>query len=201
MDDMVVDDPHRLFAAWLAEAEAAEPNDANAMTVSTVDAEGRPSARILLLKGHDTRGFVFYTNLTSRKGRDISGNAEVALLFHWKSLRRQVRIEGAVSPVTEAEADAYFASRHRMSRIGAWASRQSEPLESRAALEARVAEMEKRFDNGDPPRPENWSGFRVTPRAIEFWQDGAYRLHDRIVYTPETPGGASAGWRTQRLFP
>lgn len=201
MDDMVVDDPHRLFAAWLEEAETAEPNDANAMTVATVDAEGRPSARILLLKGHDTRGFVFYTNLESRKGQDIAGNAEVALLFHWKSLRRQVRVEGAVSPVTEAEADAYFASRHRMSRIGAWASRQSQPLESRAALEARVAEMEKRFDNGDPPRPENWSGFRVTPRRIEFWQDGAYRLHDRIIYTPDSAAGATTGWRTQRLFP
>lgn len=199
MDDMVVDDPHSLFETWLAAAEESEPNDANAMTVATVDAEGRPSARIVLLKGHDRRGFVFYTNLLSRKGREIAGNPEAALLFHWKSKRQQVRVEGALTPVTEEEADAYFNSRHRLSRVGAWASRQSEPLESRAALEARVAELEKRFDNSDPPRPEFWSGFRVIPRRIEFWRDGAYRLHDRIIYTPDA--SAPGKWRTQRLFP
>ena len=193
---MIVDDPHALFEAWLAEAEASEPSDANAMTVATVAADGRPSARIVLLKGHDARGFVFYTNLESRKGQEIAGQPVAALLFHWKTLGRQVRVEGALTPVTAEEADAYFASRHRMSRIGAWASDQSRPLESRAVLEARVAEMERRFDNQDPPRPDHWSGFRVEPARIEFWQDGAYRLHDRIVYTPD-----GDRWRTQRLFP
>lgn len=196
MDDMIVDDPHRLFDEWMAEAEASEPNDANAMTVATVDAEGRPSARILLLKGHDPEGFVFYTNLESRKGREIKANSAVSLLFHWKTLRRQVRIEGPVSPVSAADADAYFASRARMSRIGAWASEQSQPLESRAALEARVNEMELRFDGQEPPRPVNWSGFRLAPQRIEFWRDGAFRLHDRIIYQPD-----SAGWTTTRLFP
>lgn len=196
MDDMIVDDPHALFEAWLTEAEASEPNDANAMTVATADADGRPSARILLLKGHDARGFVFYTNMESRKGLDIQARPHAALLFYWKSLGRQVRVEGPLSPVTAAEADAYFASRARMSRIGAWASEQSRPLESRAALEARVAELEKRFDNQEPPRPEHWSGNRVTPERIEFWRNGAFRLHDRIVYTPD-----GDGWRTQRLYP
>ena len=193
---MLVDDPHRLFDDWMAEAEAAEPNDANAMTVATVGPDGQPSARILLLKGHDPAGFVFYTNLQSRKGEEIAATPKAALLFYWKSLGRQVRIEGPLTPVTAAEADAYFASRPRMSRIGAWASEQSRPLASRAALEARVAEMEQRFDNGDPPRPEHWSGFRVTPNRIEFWRDGAFRLHDRIIYTPDR-----GKWRTQRLFP
>lgn len=197
MDDMVVDDPHRLFREWMAEAEASEPSDPNAMTVATTTPEGFPSARILLLKGHDERGFVFYTNLGSRKGREIAANGRAALLFHWKSLSRQIRIEGALSSVSDEEADAYFASRARLSRLGAWASRQSEPLDSRAALEARVAEMERRFDNQEPPRPEFWGGFRVTPERIEFWRDGAYRLHDRIVYAP-LPGG---GWRTERLYP
>ena len=197
MDDMIVDDPHRLFEDWLAEATASEPADANAMTVATVDADGRPSARIVLLKGHDARGFVFYTNLNSRKGQEIAGNRNAALLFHWKSLARQVRVEGALSPVTAKEADAYFASRARQSRLGAWASNQSEPLESRAALEARVAEMEQRFEGEEPPRPEHWSGFRMAPERIEFWRDGAYRLHDRVIYIPERDGR----WRTERLFP
>jgi len=196
MDDMVVDDPHRLFDEWMAAAEASELNDANAMTVATVGADGRPAARILLLKGHDARGFVFYSNLDSRKGQEIQGNSAVALLFHWKTLRRQVRIEGPVQPVTSEEADAYFASRARMSRIGAWASDQSRPLESRAALEARVSEMEARFDGQEPPRPENWSGFRLVPERIEFWRDGAFRLHDRIIYQPD-----GSGWRTTRLYP
>lgn len=196
MDEMVVADPHRLFEDWLKEAEASEPNDANAMTVATVGPNGQPSARILLLKGHDARGFVFYTNLRSRKGREIDANPRAALLFHWKSLRRQVRVEGPLSPVTPAEADAYFASRARMSRIGAWASEQSSSLESRAVLEARVAEMERRFEGGEPPRPEHWSGFRVAPERMEFWRDGDFRLHDRIIYTPE-----GSGWRTERLYP
>jgi pyridoxamine 5'-phosphate oxidase len=196
MDEMVVDDPHRLFDDWMAEAQAAELNDANAMTVATVSADGRPSSRILLLKGHDQEGFVFYTNLDSRKGEEIKGNRFAALLFHWKSLRRQIRIEGPLSPVSSTEADAYFHSRARMSRIGAWASDQSRPLADRKLLEARVAEMERRFKDVEPPRPENWTGFRMTPERIEFWRDGAFRLHDRVVYTPDR-----GQWRTERLYP
>jgi len=196
MNEMVVDDPHRLFDDWMVEAEAAESNDANAMTVATVGVDGQPSARIVLLKGHDRNGFVFYTNLDSRKGEEIKGNSHAALLFHWKSLRRQIRIEGPLSPVTEAEADAYFNSRARMSRIGAWASDQSRPLSDRALLEARVGQMEERFEGSEPPRPENWSGFRMTPERIEFWRDGAFRLHDRIVYTP-----GRGRWQTERLYP
>ncbi|MGZ0188178.1 MAG: pyridoxamine 5'-phosphate oxidase [Alphaproteobacteria bacterium] len=196
MDEIVVDDPHRLFDDWMAEAQAAELNDANAMTVATVSADGRPSSRILLLKGHDQEGFVFYTNLDSRKGEEIKGNRFAALLFHWKSLRRQIRIEGPLSPVSSTEADAYFHSRARMSRIGAWASDQSRPLADRKLLEARVAEMERRFKDVEPPRPENWTGFRMTPERIEFWRDGAFRLHDRVVYTPDR-----GQWRTERLYP
>lgn len=196
VDAMVVENPHALFDDWLAEADASEPNDANAMTVATVDRNGKPAARILLLKGHDAEGFVFYTNLDSNKGQEIAGNNAVALLFHWKTLRRQIRIEGPVMPVSAEEADEYFASRARLSRVGAWASRQSQPLASRAALEAEVARMEDRFGDEDPPRPENWSGFRLVPERMEFWRDGAFRLHDRIVYTPD--GNA---WTTERLFP
>jgi len=196
MDGMIKENPHTLFEEWLSEAEANEINDPTAMALATADSEGQPSVRMVLLKGHDARGFVFYTNLGSRKSSEITENPNVALLFHWKSLRRQVRVEGPLSQVTDAEADAYFASRARLSRIGAWASDQSQPLESRAVLEARVAEVEKRFEGQDPPRPEDWSGFRVQPRRIEFWQDGAFRLHDRIVYHFE-----DGLWRTQRLFP
>ena len=196
MDGMIKENPHTLFEEWLSEAEANEINDPTAMAVATADSEGQPSVRMVLLKGHDERGFVFYTNLGSRKSSEITENPNVALLFHWKSLRRQVRVEGPLSQVTDAEADAYFASRARLSRIGAWASDQSQPLESRAVLEARVAEVEKRFEGQDPPRPKDWSGFRVQPRRIEFWQDGAFRLHDRIVYYFE-----DGLWRTQRLFP
>ncbi|MEK9828991.1 MAG: pyridoxamine 5'-phosphate oxidase [Rhodospirillales bacterium] len=196
MDGMIKENPHTLFEEWLSEAEANEINDPTAMAVATADSEGQPSVRMVLLKGHDERGFVFYTNLGSRKSSEITENPNVALLFHWKSLRRQVRVEGPLSQVTDAEADAYFASRARLSRIGAWASDQSQPLESRAVLEARVAEVEKRFEGQDPPRPKDWSGFRVQPRRIEFWQDGAFRLHDRIVYHFE-----DGLWRTQRLFP
>ena len=197
MDSLIVEDPHALFDAWLEEAGKTEPTDPNAMTVATVSPDGRPSARILLLKGHDAGGFVFYTNLESRKGQEIAATPVAALLFHWKSLARQIRIEGPLAPVTEAEADAYFASRHRISRIGAWASDQSRPLENRAVLEARVAEMEAKFEGGEPPRPPHWSGFRLTPEHMEFWQDMPYRLHDRVIYTPKPEGG----WATQRLFP
>jgi len=196
MDGMIKENPHTLFEEWLSEAEANEINDPTAMALATADSEGQPSVRMVLLKGHDERGFVFYTNLGSRKSSEITENPNVALLFHWKSLRRQVRVEGPLSQVTDAEADAYFASRARLSRIGAWASDQSQPLESRAVLEARVAEVGKRFEGQDPPRPKDWSGFRVQPRRIEFWQDGAFRLHDRIVYDFE-----NGLWRTQRLFP
>lgn len=196
MDNMIVENPHELFEKWLSEAVDSEPNDPTAMALATADGMGRPSVRMVLLKGHDNDGFVFYTNLGSRKASEIAENANVALLFHWKSLRRQIRIEGPLSPVTDAEADAYFASRARLSRIGAWASDQSKPLESRDVLESRVAEMERRFEGEEPPRPENWSGFRVKAQRIEFWRDGAFRLHDRVVYSID-----KGKWHTQRLFP
>jgi pyridoxamine 5'-phosphate oxidase len=189
-------DPIARFSAWLAEAEASEPNDPNAMALATVDASGQPSVRMVLLKGVRADGFVFYTNQQSRKADDLRTVPRAALLFHWKSLRRQLRVEGAVSPVSDAEADAYFASRARISQLGAWASEQSRPLGSRATLEARLAEVTARFDGADVPRPPHWSGYRVAPERIEFWQDGAHRLHDREVY--ERDGG---GWRTARLFP
>ncbi len=196
MDDMVMDDPLALFARWFADAEQAEPRDPNAMTVATVGPDGMPSALILLLKGVDARGFVFYTNLESRKGRQIGANPKVALCFHWKSLGRQVRVEGPVERVTDAEADAYFATRPRGSQIGAWASLQSQPLESRAVLERRVAELEAKYRDGPVPRPPHWSGIRVLPARIEFWREGEFRLHDRIVYTRN-----GEGWATQRLYP
>ena len=196
MDNMIVENPHELFEKWLSEAVASEPNDPTAMALATADGMGRPSVRMVLLKGHDNDGFVFYTNLGSRKASEIAVNANVALLFHWKSLRRQIRIEGPLTPVTDAEADTYFASRARLSRIGAWASDQSKPLESRDVLESRVAEMEQRFEGQEPPRPENWSGFRVNAQRIEFWRDGAFRLHDRVVYSVD-----KGKWYTQRLFP
>ncbi len=189
-------DPFTRFAAWMAEAEAAEPNDPNAMTLATVGATGAPSARIVLLKGWDQSGFVFYTNTQSRKGRDIACHSAVALLFHWKSLRRQIRIEGPAAPVTPAEADAYYATRPRVSRLGAWASDQSRPLADRAILEARVAELEQRYPGEDIPRPPHWSGYRVSPQRFEFWQDMPFRLHDRTVYTP-----AATGWEEAKIFP
>ena len=179
----MADDPFALFDAWYAEARQTEPNDSNAMALATVDPDGQPSVRMVLLKGHDPRGFVFYTNLNSRKARALIDTPKAALLFHWKSLRRQIRIEGTVSGVSLDEADAYFATRGRDSQLGAWASDQSQPLPSRAVFEAQFAEMEARFDGQDVPRPPHWSGFRVTPARIEFWQDRAHRLHERRLFT------------------
>jgi pyridoxamine 5'-phosphate oxidase len=193
---MTNDDPFKKFGEWLAEAQATEPNDPNAMTLATANAAGRPAARMVLLKGWDARGFVFYTNLESRKADEIRANAQVSLLFHWKSQRRQIRIEGVVSPVSDAEADAYFASRSRISKLGAWASAQSRPLPSRAVFEAKLAEMEARFPGEEVPRPENWSGWRVVPDYFEFWQDREFRLHERLVFTP-----AAGGWQTGLLYP
>ncbi len=190
------DDPLALFGTWMAEATRTEPNDPNAMTVATCTPDGTPSARIVLLKDYDERGFVFYTNREGRKGGELRANPRAALLFHWKTLQRQVRIEGEVSDVTDAEADAYYASRARISRLGAWASDQSRPLPSRAELERRVAEYEARHPGDAIPRPPHWSGFRVRPAVMEFWQDMPFRLHDRRVYT-RTAGG----WTTQALYP
>ena len=190
-------DPYVLFDTWFAEAARTEPNDANAMTMATSTPEGMPSARIVLLKGHDPRGFVFYTNTLSRKGEELAGNARAALLFHWKSRERQVRIEGPVESVTPAEADAYFASRPRISRLGAWASLQSQVLPERALLERRLAEIEARYPGDDIPRPPHWSGYRVLPDRFEFWQNMPFRLHDRTIFERESGGG----WRRGKLFP
>jgi len=189
-------DPFARFAVWFAEAEASEVNDANAMALATATDAARPSVRIVLLKAWDARGFVFYTNLESRKGRELAANAEVALNFHWKSLRRQVRIEGRAEPVTAAEADAYFATRPRDSQLGAWASDQSRPLADRATFDTRFAEVAAKFDTVDVPRPGHWSGWRVVPQVIEFWQDREFRLHERLVSTR-----ADAGWTNGMLFP
>ena len=191
-------DPFALFDSWLTEAQASEPNDPNGMAVATVDADGQPSVRMVLLKEYDARGFVFYSNYESRKGQALIANPRAALLFHWKSLRRQIRIEGPVEQVTEAEADAYFASRPRDSRIGAWASQQSRPLESRFALEKAVAKFAAKYPVGDVPRPAYWMGFRIRPVQFEFWSDGAFRLHNRIDFRRDAPDG---DWRKQRLYP
>ncbi|MEQ8603478.1 MAG: pyridoxamine 5'-phosphate oxidase [Marivibrio sp.] len=199
MTDLSGRDPFELFQEWLDEASESELNDPNAMAIATADAEGRPSLRMVLLKGFDADGFVFYTNLESRKGAQLAENANAALLFHWKSLRRQVRVEGPVEPVTAEEADEYFASRARGSQVGAWASDQSRPLESRYALEKKVASFGAKFGVSKVPRPPHWSGFRIKPRRIEFWKDGAFRLHDRFLFTRETPG--EGPWTVDRLYP
>jgi len=190
-------DPFALFAAWLEDARASEANDPEAMALATVDARGRPSLRMVLLKGHGPEGFTFYTNFESRKAGELIASPEAALLFHWKSLRRQVRIEGPVTRVDEATADAYFASRARVSQIGAWASDQSRPLDARETFEGRIAQAEARFAGIDVPRPPHWSGFRLAPRAIEFWLDRPFRLHERRRYEM----GEAAGWGAQMLFP
>lgn len=190
------DDPFSLFADWFADAKRKEPNDPNAMALATADETGLPDVRMVLLKDFDADGFVFYTNLESAKGLQIGANPQAALCFHWKSLRRQVRLRGAVEPVTPDEADAYFASRARDSRIGAWASKQSRSLESRFALEKAVAREAARFGLGTVPRPPHWSGFRLKPQHFEFWRDRPFRLHDRLVFDRR-----DAGWTSSRLYP
>jgi len=197
-DFTTADEPLALFSAWFAEAQLAEPSDANAMTLATVDSDGMPNARMVLLKGLDERGFVFYTNLESRKGRELAATPKAALTFHWKSLTRQVRVRGPVERVTDEEADTYFASRAKLSQIGAWASRQSAPLESRLAFEKAVALATAKYAIGSVPRPPFWSGFRIVPLAIEFWHDRPFRLHDRVDYRRDTP---EAAWRRTRLYP
>ena len=191
-------DPVKLFEAWLADAVKSEINDPNAMTLATVDASGLPDARMVLLKGVDARGFVFYTNLQSAKGAQLAGAMKAALVFHWKSLRRQVRVRGEVERVSDAEADAYFETRPHGSRIGAWASQQSRVLASREALEAAVAHFNLKYPGGDIPRPPHWSGFRVLPAQMEFWHDRPFRLHDRIAFLR---ADNDASWRKERLFP
>jgi pyridoxamine 5'-phosphate oxidase len=192
----MAEDPHALFTAWFAEARGSEPNDPNAMALATADAAGRPSVRMVLLKGHDDRGFVFYTNRESRKAGDLAANAQAALLFHWKSLRRQVRIEGVVEHVGDAESDAYFASRGRDSQLGAWASDQSRPLDARETFETRFEAAKARFEGGPVPRPPHWGGYRVVPDRIEFWQDRAHRLHERRLFV-----SAGGGWTEGLLYP
>jgi pyridoxamine 5'-phosphate oxidase len=189
--------PFDQFDLWMKEAEKAEINDPNAMVVATATSDGRPSLRTVLLKGVDSHGFVFYTNKASRKGDELAANPHASLLFYWKSLHRQVRIEGGVEDVTDTEADAYYATRARVSRLGAWASTQSRPLAERAVLEERLAEMEAKYPDEHIPRPRYWSGYRVLPARFEFWQDMPFRLHDRTIYTP-SPDGV---WIQSKLFP
>jgi pyridoxamine 5'-phosphate oxidase len=191
-------DPFGLFADWMKDAEKSEPNDPNAMALATVDEEGLPNVRMVLLKDFDHRGFVFYTNFESQKGQEIQATMKAALVFHWKSLRRQIRVRGLIEKVTDAEADEYFNSRPRDSRIGAWASDQSRPLEGRFALEASVAMYAAKYAIGNVPRPPHWSGFRIQPLSIEFWHDRPFRLHDRVVFRREKPDGA---WAKAKLYP
>lgn len=198
-DDMLAaEDPLRLFAEWMAAAEMNEPNDPTAMALATADADGMPDVRMVLLKGVDARGFAFYTNLESRKARALAARPMAALCFHWKSLRRQVRVAGPVAPVDDAEADAYFAARPRDSQIGAWASRQSRPLASRAELVRAVAEVASRFAGQPVPRPPFWSGYRVAPLRVEFWRDRPFRLHDRLLFERSD---AASPWSKELLFP
>ncbi|TNM65884.1 pyridoxamine 5'-phosphate oxidase [Aliirhizobium smilacinae] len=191
-------EPFALFARWLKDAEGSEPNDPNAVAVATVDENGLPNVRMVLLKGFDEQGFVFYTNFESQKGQEILGQKKAAMCFHWKSLRRQVRIRGPVEVVADAEADTYYASRPRGSRIGAWASKQSRPLEGRFALEKSVAEYAARYAIGEIPRPSYWSGFRIRPTSIEFWHDRQFRLHDRVEFRRDDPAG---NWNKVRMYP
>ncbi|MSO91662.1 MAG: pyridoxamine 5'-phosphate oxidase [Acetobacteraceae bacterium] len=195
------DDPFAAFLEWFASAKSTEPSDANAFSLATATADGRPSARIVLMKGLDEigtldRGFVFFTNIQSRKGDELRENAKAAMLFHWKSQCRQLRIEGQVRPTTDAEADSYFVTRPRVSRLGAWASQQSRRLIARSVLEARLAEMEAKYPHDDIPRPPHWGGYRLVPARFEFWQDMPFRLHDRTVYTRET-----GEWSRSKLYP
>lgn len=198
MDNAPFSKPFDLAQEWLAEAEASEVNDPTAMALATVNAQGRPSLRMVLLKGCDENGFVFYTNFESRKGEELLSNPNAALLFHWKSLRRQIRVEGRVEVVSSEEADAYFASRPRVSRIGAWASKQSRPMEGRFEFEAEIARYTAKFGAGDIPRPDFWSGFRLVPDYFEFWRDRKYRLHERKTFEQLDD---RAGWKTHEIYP
>ena len=197
-DFTAAEEPFALFADWLREASASEPNDPNAMALATVDDDGLPDIRMVLMKGYDADGWVFYSHIASQKGREITAHPKAALLFHWKSLRRQVRIRGIVTPVTPEEADAYFATRPKQAQIGAWASKQSQPLESRFAFEQAIAKVAAKHIVGDVPRPPGWSGWRITPSRIEFWHDRPFRLHDRIEFIRDAPGAA---WSKTRLYP
>lgn len=192
------DDPFGLFSDWLKTATEHEVNDPNALALATVDADGLPNVRMVLLKGFDARGFVFYTNLESQKGQELANCGKGAMVFHWKSLRRQVRVRGPLTLVGDAEADEYYKSRPRGSRIGAWASKQSRPLESRFALEKEVAKYTAKYAIGDVPRPPHWSGFRLDPVYLEFWQDGKFRLHDRVIFKRES---GSTAWTKERFYP
>lgn len=198
-DFTAASEPFRLFEEWFAEAKASEPNDPNAMALATVDADGLPDVRMVLLNQRDARGFVFFTNTGSAKGRELAAVAKAAVVFHWKSLRRQVRVRGPVEMVSDAEADAYFATRPRLSQIGAWASQQSRPLEGRFALEAAVARTTAQYGVSAVPRPPHWTGYRIRPVQIEFWHDRPFRLHDRIVFRRDTP--EAEGWDKVRLYP
>ena len=197
-DFTLAEEPFALFAAWFAEACQHEPNDPNAMALATVDEDGLPDVRMVLMKGFDADGFVFYSHIASAKGHELAANPKAGLLFHWKSLRRQVRIRGPVTPVTDAEADAYFATRPKQAQIGAWASKQSEPLESRFAFEQAIAKVAAKHVIGEVPRPAGWSGWRIAPARFEFWHDRPFRLHDRIEFRRDAPGAA---WTKARLYP
>jgi len=197
-DFTLAEEPFALFAAWFAEACQHEPNDPNAMALATVDEDGLPDVRMVLMKGFDADGFVFYSHIASAKGHELAANPKAGLLFHWKSLRRQVRIRGPVTPVTDAEADAYFATRPKQAQIGAWASKQSERLESRFAFEQAIAKVAAKHVIGDVPRPPGWSGWRIAPARFEFWHDRPFRLHDRIEFRRDAPGAA---WTKARLYP